>query len=93
MDVQSRRMAANAIRMLAVDAIEQAQSGHPGMPMGMADIAATLWLDFCVMRRNVDWPNRDRFVVSWPWFDVVVCVVAPRRLWCVARRLKTVSAA
>src|SRR5665648_182651 len=56
---------ANAIRLLAVDAVESAQSGHPGMPMGMADIAEVLWRDF--LRHNPSdptWLNRDRFVVS-----------------------------
>ena len=60
-----RRVLANALRMLAVDAVEQAQSGHPGMPMGMADIAEVLWRDF--MRHNPQdpsWVNRDRFILS-----------------------------
>src|SRR5256884_2220101 len=59
-----RRMA-NALRALAMDAVEQAKSGHPGMPMGMADIAAvlvTLFLRFDPLAP--DWPDRDRFVVS-----------------------------
>ena len=56
---------ANAIRFLAMDAVEAAQSGHPGMPMGMADVATVLFRDFL----NFDplqptWPNRDRFVLS-----------------------------
>ncbi len=60
-----RRELANAIRMLAVDAVEQARSGHPGMPMGMADIAEVLWNDFLRHSpENPDWPNRDRFVLS-----------------------------
>ena len=41
-----RRALANALRMLAIDAVEQAKSGHPGMPMGMADIAEVLWNDY-----------------------------------------------
>ena len=60
-----RRVLANALRLLAVDAVEAAQSGHPGMPMGMADIAAVLWRDF--MRHNPQdpgWVNRDRFILS-----------------------------
>lgn len=61
----SRRDLANAIRALSMDAVQQANSGHPGMPMGMADIAEVLWNDF--LRHNPTnprWPNRDRFVVS-----------------------------
>ncbi|STY31521.1 transketolase [Legionella wadsworthii] len=56
---------ANAIRMLSVDAVEQAQSGHPGMPLGMADIATVLWTRFLKHNpRNPHWFNRDRFVLS-----------------------------
>ncbi|MBA3731283.1 MAG: transketolase, partial [Gammaproteobacteria bacterium] len=61
----SRRSLANAIRALAMDAVQQAASGHPGMPMGMADIAEVLWNDF--LRHNPAdpiWADRDRFVVS-----------------------------
>jgi transketolase len=56
---------ANAIRALAMDAVQAANSGHPGAPMGMADIAEVLWNG--MMRHNPanpDWPNRDRFVLS-----------------------------
>ena len=56
---------ANAIRMLAVDAVEQAKSGHPGAPMGMADMATVLWRQH--LRHNPahpHWPDRDRFVLS-----------------------------
>ena len=56
---------ANAIRALAMDAVQAANSGHPGAPMGMADIAEVLWNG--LMRHNPanpDWPNRDRFVLS-----------------------------
>ena len=56
---------ANAIRALSMDAVEQAKSGHPGMPMGMADAATVLFAE--VMRfdpARPDWPNRDRFVLS-----------------------------
>jgi transketolase len=61
----SRRRLANAIRALAMDAVEQAKSGHPGMPMGMADIAEVLWNDFLRFSpEQPDWPNRDRFVLS-----------------------------
>ncbi len=61
----SRRQLANAIRFLAADAVQAANSGHPGMPMGMADIAEVLWNDY--LRHNPNnpkWFNRDRFVLS-----------------------------
>src|SRR6185369_10878234 len=61
----SRRELANAIRALAMDAVEAAKSGHPGMPMGMADIAEVLWNDFLSHNpANPKWSNRDRFVLS-----------------------------
>ena len=61
----TRRDLANAIRFLAVDAVEAAKSGHPGMPMGMADIAEVLWNDFLSHNpNNPKWFNRDRFVLS-----------------------------
>src|SRR5215510_7239826 len=56
---------ANALRALAMDAVEAAKSGHPGMPMGMAEIAVALWHRH--LRHNPGnpaWPNRDRFVLS-----------------------------
>ena len=63
--VPSRRELANALRALAMDAVQQANSGHPGMPMGMADIAEVLWNDFLQHNPgNPLWPNRDRFVLS-----------------------------
>ncbi len=56
---------ANAIRFLAVDAVEQAKSGHPGMPMGMADVATVLFTRFIKYDpRAPSWPDRDRFVLS-----------------------------
>ncbi|HEY1075262.1 MAG TPA: transketolase [Fontimonas sp.] len=56
---------ANAIRALAMDAVQKANIGHPGMPMGMADIAEVLWNDFLSHNpANPKWANRDRFVVS-----------------------------
>ncbi|MEX2009155.1 MAG: transketolase [Dongiaceae bacterium] len=56
---------ANAIRMLAVDAVERAKSGHPGMPMGMADVATVLFTRFLKFDpAHADWPDRDRFVLS-----------------------------
>ena len=61
----TRRDLANAVRALAMDAVEAAKSGHPGMPMGMADIAEVLWNDFLQHNpANPQWPNRDRFVLS-----------------------------
>jgi transketolase len=56
---------ATAIRALSMDAVQKANSGHPGAPMGMADIAEVLWNDFLQHNpANPDWPNRDRFVLS-----------------------------
>jgi transketolase len=56
---------ANAIRMLAADAVEKAKSGHPGMPMGMAETAVALWTRHLRHNpRDPEWPDRDRFVVS-----------------------------
>jgi len=61
----SRRELANAIRALSMDAVEAAKSGHPGMPMGMADIAEVLWNDFLSHNpANPKWFNRDRFILS-----------------------------
>jgi transketolase len=61
----TRTELANAIRFLAIDAVEAAKSGHPGMPMGMADIAEVLWTDFYKHNPcNPKWLNRDRFVLS-----------------------------
>lgn len=58
-------MLANAIRVLSMDAVQQANSGHPGAPMGMADIAEVLWNDFLSHNpANPHWVNRDRFVLS-----------------------------
>lgn len=56
---------ADAIRFLSIDAVEKANSGHPGMPMGMADIATVLWREFLIHNpNNPNWSNRDRFVLS-----------------------------
>ncbi len=61
----TRRQLANAVRALAMDAVEAANSGHPGMPMGMADIAEVLWNDFHHHNpANPHWFNRDRFMLS-----------------------------
>src|ERR1700722_16840294 len=56
---------ANAIRALAMDAVEQAKSGHPGMPMGMADVATVLWSRLLKFDPALPtWPDRDRFILS-----------------------------
>ncbi|MGH8266231.1 MAG: transketolase, partial [Steroidobacteraceae bacterium] len=61
----TRRELANAIRALSMDAVQRANSGHPGMPMGMADIAQVLWGDFLKYNPGDPlWPDRDRFVLS-----------------------------
>jgi len=59
------QLMANAIRMLSLDAVEQAGCGHPGMPMGMADVATVLWTRFLKYDAgDTAWPDRDRFVLS-----------------------------
>jgi transketolase len=61
----ARRDLANAVRALSMDAVQAANSGHPGAPMGMADIAEVLWNDYlCHNPGNAEWVNRDRFVLS-----------------------------
>ncbi len=61
----TRRELANAIRALSMDAVQQAKSGHPGAPMGMADVAQVLWNDHIKYNpSNAKWANRDRFVLS-----------------------------
>jgi len=61
----SRKELANAIRALSMDAVQKANSGHPGAPMGMADIAEVLWNDYLKHNpANPKWPDRDRFVLS-----------------------------
>ena len=63
--MSSRRELANAIRALSMDAVQKAKSGHPGAPMGMADIAEVLWNDFLKHNpSNPHWFDRDRFVLS-----------------------------
>jgi transketolase len=67
MSLDSARLApmANAIRALAMDAVQAANSGHPGMPMGMADVAAVLWSKYLKFDPAAPrWPDRDRFVLS-----------------------------
>ena len=61
----TRRELANVIRVLAMDAVQQANSGHPGAPMGMADMAEVLWREFLKHNpANPRWWNRDRFILS-----------------------------
>ena len=62
--MSTEQQLANAIRFLAIDAVQQANSGHPGMPMGMADIATVLWREFLQHSpENPYWVNRDRFIL------------------------------
>ena len=64
-DAQSMNLAANVIRGLAADGVQAANSGHPGMPMGMADAALVLWTKYLRFDpQDPEWPNRDRFVLS-----------------------------
>ena len=64
-DLQKHNRMANAIRFLAIDAVEQAKSGHPGLPMGAADVATVLFTRFLKFDPTApDWPDRDRFVLS-----------------------------
>lgn len=64
-DKEKLNLAANTLRMLSADAVEKAQSGHPGLPMGCADIAFVLWMQFLrFYPHDPQWPNRDRFVLS-----------------------------
>ncbi|WP_263081630.1 transketolase [Endozoicomonas sp. Mp262] len=63
--MSSRRELANAIRALSMDAVQKAKSGHPGAPMGMADIAEVLWRDYLSHNpSNPNWADRDRFILS-----------------------------
>jgi transketolase len=64
-DTTAEQLAVNTIKALAMDAVQAANSGHPGMPMGMADIAVVLWSKYLnVDPDDPEWPDRDRFVVS-----------------------------
>ena len=58
-------LVANTIRGLSMDGVQAAKSGHPGMPMGMADVATVLWLNYLIHNpKNPEWKNRDRFILS-----------------------------
>src|SRR5688572_7876828 len=62
---QLDQLTANTIRFLAADSVEKAKSAHPGMPMGMADVACVLWTRFLRYQpQDPKWPDRDRFVLS-----------------------------
>src|SRR5690554_7121650 len=75
----SRRERANAIRILSMDAVQKANSGHPGAPMGMADIAEVLWNDHLSHNPgNPQWINRDRFVLSNGHGSVLISSLLPR---------------
>ena len=64
-DNELARQMANCIRFLSIDAVERANSGHPGMPMGMADVATVLFKNFLRFNpQNPSWINRDRFILS-----------------------------
>ncbi len=64
-DATLEQLCVNTIRTLAIDGVQKANSGHPGMPMGMADVAYVLWTQFLRHNpKNPDWFNRDRFVLS-----------------------------
>ena len=64
-DKHKVELAVNTLRMLSADAVEKAQSGHPGLPMGFADVAFVLWMQFLRFNpQNPRWPNRDRFILS-----------------------------
>ncbi|MEP2436293.1 MAG: transketolase, partial [Roseibium sp.] len=64
-DLEKHQRMANAIRFLAIDAVEKAKSGHPGLPMGAADIATVLFTEFLKFDpTSPNWADRDRFVLS-----------------------------
>ena len=64
-DLKSLKLAADTVRLLSADGVQKAKSGHPGMPMGTADVAFTLWYQFLKHNpKNPDWLGRDRFVLS-----------------------------
>ncbi len=65
LDKHQLDLAVNTVRMLSADAVEKAQSGHPGLPMGFADAAFVLWMQFLRFNpKDPQWPNRDRFILS-----------------------------
>src|SRR4029077_597263 len=69
---------ANAIRALAIDAVEQAKYGHPGLPMGAADVATVLFTRFVKFDpADPAWPDRDRFVLSAGHCSMLICALLP----------------
>ena len=72
----------NALRILSVDAVQQANSGHPGLPMGAAPMAYVLWTRYLQHNpTNPSWPDRDRFVLStWTWLHAALQLAVPDRL-------------
>ncbi|MCR4291704.1 MAG: hypothetical protein NUV76_02385, partial [Candidatus Kuenenia sp.] len=62
---ETAELTVNTLKMLSADAVEKAQSGHPGLPMGFADVAFVLWTQFLQFNpEDPNWPNRDRFILS-----------------------------
>ena len=88
------QLSINTIRTLAIDGVEKAKSGHPGMPMGAAAMAYVLWTRFLRHNpRNPQWPNRDRFVlIGGPRLHAALRAAAPHRIRSLARRLEAVPA-
>ena len=82
LDSELRKSCVNTIRFLAADAVEKAKSGHPGAPMGMADMAFVLWNQFLRYDPDdPDWKNRDRFVpLGRSCFDAALFLASPSRL-------------
>ena len=65
LNLEFARQVADTLRFLAVDGVQKANSGHPGMPMGMADVASILWSRFLIHNpQDPAWINRDRFILS-----------------------------
>jgi transketolase len=79
--MSSRKELANAIRALSMDAVQKAKSGHPGAPMGMADIAEVLWRDFLNHNpQNPAWADRDRLCCPTATAHADLQPAAPHRL-------------
>ena len=76
----SRIELANAIRALSMDAVQKASSGHPGAPMGMADIAEVLWNDFHIIRQPEVARSRPLCAVEWAWVNADLFIAASDRL-------------